>query len=163
MNMTRIIFYIVLTFIGLVAYSAMASLCNYIDAVLGKDPPLDKLIAAMIEVESNGDDNAIGRNGEVGCLQIKEIVVKDVNRIISTTPAFIHNDLFDMDDRYNRKKSIEICTIYMRYYGFKASNENFSYNTTMEMCARIWNGGPNGWRLASTEKYWQKVQKAMRR
>ena len=42
----------------------------------------DKFVDALIRVESNGRDNAIGDNGKaVGCLQIWTDVVDDVNQV----------------------------------------------------------------------------------
>jgi hypothetical protein len=34
---------------------------------------------------------------------------------------------------------------------------------TLEDKARIWNGGPGGWKKSATIVYWAKVQKAIRR
>jgi hypothetical protein len=31
----------------------------------------------------------------------------------------------------------------------------------MEDAARIWNGGPNGWKKKATDSYWQKVARAL--
>ena len=40
---------------------------------------------------------------------------------------------------------------YMKAYGLEGD----------EARARIWNGGPRGYRKESTEKYWEKVKEAM--
>ena len=42
------------------------------------------LLSALIQIESNGNDHARGRHGELGALQIKPILVRDVNRIMGT-------------------------------------------------------------------------------
>ena len=34
---------------------------------------------------------------------------------------------------------------------------------TLEVLARIYNGGPSGWRKKSTEAYWKKVRKEIER
>ena len=34
---------------------------------------------------------------------------------------------------------------------------------TYEVYARIWNGGPDGWKKRSTLKYWKKVKKELKK
>lgn len=109
------------------------------------------LILALIMVESGGDNFAIGDNGRAyGCLQIHEICVKDVNRIYGTN--YVHEDAF------HREKAIRICELYLSYY---ASEKSLGRKATFEDMARIWNGGPNGYKKESTLKYWRKVEKAL--
>ena len=103
-----------------------------------------KLIQAIEQVESGGDCNAIGDNGQaVGCLQIWPIMVDDVNRISGRKYTYA--------DRYSRQKSYEMFEIYMNHYcnGF-----------TDEQIARCWNGGPKGYLKESTKVYWAKVKEA---
>ena len=45
------------------------------------------LLSALIAVESGGNDQAKGRHGELGPLQIKSIMVRDVNRFARTRLA----------------------------------------------------------------------------
>lgn len=105
---------------------------------------LEILLAAMIAVESGGDDTAIGDNGRsIGALQIGRQCVIDVNRVYGSTYRW-------PEDCYNRAKSVEICTKYLTHYcGNRASNEVY---------ARTWNGGPRGARLVATVKYWDSVR-----
>lgn len=110
------------------------------------------LINALIEVESNGRNNAIGDRGNaIGCLQIWPVVVEDVRRISGRN--------YRMDDRFDRKKSIEMCIIYLKYYG-KSYERRTGRKATLEVLARIWNGGPRGYLREDTKKYWKKVKKA---
>ena len=52
------------------------------------------LLAALIEVESHGNPNAVGDHGKaIGCLQIHKEVVADVNHIYNTN--FRHKTAFD--------------------------------------------------------------------
>lgn len=103
---------------------------------------IDRLIPALIQVESRGNNRAIGDNGKaVGCLQIWPILVADVNRI--------SGQHFTLADRYDREKSIEMCRIYL---------SNYAANKSDEAAARIWNGGPSGHKKATTIKYWEKVK-----
>jgi len=107
---------------------------------------LKLLILALIMVESGGDPNAVGDNGQaVGVLQIHPIMVQDVNRILG-------EEKFSLDDRYNRQKSIVMCKVYFNHYG---------KDKTTEQLARIWNGGPRGHKKESTKKYWKKVRREL--
>lgn len=106
------------------------------------------LINAIIRVESNGDTNAVGDSGRsVGCMQISKAVVDDVNRFSSKTYTY--------NDRYNRAKSIEIFKIYINHY---ATTKRLGHTPTLEDIARIWNGGPNGFKKTATKSYWIKVK-----
>ena len=114
------------------------------------------LIAVLIMVESCGNNLAIGDNGKsVGCLQIQQGVIEDVNRIYKVD--------YSEEHRYDRLSSKDICQYYLNYWVKKAySKAEFSENETFninEIAARIWNGGPNGYKKKSTIKYWKKVEK----
>ena len=107
----------------------------------------DKLIQALINVESSNNDNAY-HSGEdaAGCLQIRRTMVRDVNRILRRQKSQIR---FDFEDRWDRQKSIEIFKIYCNHYNL----------TTPEEKARCWNGGPRGLQKLTTKRYWKKVKK----
>lgn len=108
------------------------------------------LINALIAVESHGDANAIGKSGEVGILQIRPCVVEDVNRVYHTN--------YRLDDRRDKAASIKICELYLGYWGTRYE-ERTHKSATPEVLARIWNGGPNGWKKESTKAYWEKVER----
>lgn len=104
---------------------------------------LGPLIAALITVESGGNDLAIGDNGRaVGPLQIHRSVVVDVNRIAHTN--WTHQQMT------NRAIAKQVCEIYLKRY---------AAGKTDEEAARIWNGGPNGHHKTATISYWNKVKK----
>lgn len=105
---------------------------------------------AIIAVESGGDNLAIGERGEVGCMQISEACLRDVNEVSEVK--------FSRDDRLDREKSIEIFRIYISRY---CTKERLGRTPTDEDAARIWNSGPNGYRRDSTKAYWAKVKGAM--
>ena len=110
------------------------------------------LLPALIQVESSGIDSAVGDNGRaVGCLQLWQIYVRDVNRIAGTDYVY--------DDRYDRKKSIEMTKIYLRHYG---SEKRLGHKPTLQDLARIHNGGPNGYKNPKTLKYWRKIEQAFK-
>lgn len=111
------------------------------------------IIKALIAVESCGNPNAIGDNGQaVGVLQIHPACVQDVNRITGKA--------YNIHDRVNPQKSREICAAYLMHYG-KRYERRTGKTATAEVYARIWNGGPSGYRRESTRAYWRKVQAAM--
>lgn len=110
----------------------------------------DKLVNKLIKVESNGNHLAVGDNGKaVGVLQIHPEMVADINRFAKRR--------FTLADRKDRKKSIEMCKLYLAHYG---SRKRLGHAPTEKELARIWNGGPNGHRKTATLKYWEKVKKA---
>jgi hypothetical protein len=111
----------------------------------------DLLLEAMIVVESNGNDSCIGDRNlgrpSVGCLQIRPIMVREVNRILRKQKI---KKKYTLNDRYSRKKSIEMFYIWRDYHHSEDSDE---------VIARCWNGGPKGWKKKSTRYYWIKVVK----
>jgi len=107
-----------------------------------------KLILALIAVESGGNNHAIGDRGYAyGSLQIHPIVIEDVNRIYGTTYVY--------SDRMSRQKSVHICILYLDHY---ASEKRLGRKPTYQDMARIWVGGPMGYKKNSTLKYWRKVR-----
>lgn len=111
----------------------------------------DILLEAIIVVESNGNDSCIGDRNlgrpSVGCLQIRPIMVREVNRILRKQKI---KKKYKLKDRYSRKKSIEMFYIWKDYHHSEDSDE---------VIARCWNGGPKGWKKKSTNYYWAKVRK----
>lgn len=90
---------------------------------------LGDLLDAIEWVESKGNENAIGDNGNaVGSFQIWKIYVDDCNRILS-------EQRYTYSDRQNKKRSREMVRIYLTYYG-----------GTFEEMARKHVAGPDGWR-----------------
>jgi hypothetical protein len=109
----------------------------------------DKLIPALVRVESNGNAKAVGDNGKaLGILQIWSVVVQDVNAVYGT--KFAHKDAFEP------KKAEQICRLYLSHY---CSAKRLGRKPTYEDAARIWNGGPMGHRKSATLGYWAKVKK----
>jgi len=116
--------------------------------------PERDLVSALILVESRGNDSAIGDRhivgGEaVGALQIRPIMVREVNRILKIQKS---DKRYTLKDRYDRQKTIEM------FYVWK----NFHHkDSDFETIARNWNGGPKGYKNSRTLKYWDKVQKEL--
>lgn len=108
------------------------------------------LVNALIQVESLGNDSAVGdthlREPSIGVLQIRPIMVREVNRILKLQKS---KKRFKRKDRYNREKSIEMFMVWKEYH---------HPNGGFETIARNWNGGPRGYKNPRTEHYWAKVQ-----
>ena len=113
------------------------------------EEPDDKIINALIQIESAGNDNAYCvEEDAVGALQIRRTMVRDVNRILRRQKS---NQRYTYEDRWNRQKSIEMFNIYCNHYNL----------VTPEEKARCWNGGPRGLQKLSTKRYWEKVKKQL--
>ena len=109
------------------------------------------LVTAPIHVESRGNDSAIGDrhlvgNEAVGALQIRPIMVREVNRILKIQKS---DKRFTLKDRFEREKSIEMFYIWKNYH---------HKDSEPEVIARNWNGGPKGYKVNRTVKYWNKVE-----
>ena len=102
------------------------------------------LLSALIQIESHGNDLARGRHGELGALQIKPIMVRDVNRIMGT--HYTHAQVT------NRATSIFIANAYLSHYGKHLSDESL---------ARIWQGGPNALKRNSSRAYGRRVMRTL--
>lgn len=109
-----------------------------------------QLIAILIQIESGGNDLAVGDNGKaLGCLQIHEIYVRDINRLWGTDYKHI--------DAFERTKATQMFLAYTGWYAVKME-EDTGRKATFEDIARIHNGGPDGWKKESTKAYWDKVK-----
>jgi hypothetical protein len=107
--------------------------------------PKDNLIDAIIYVESRGNTKAHNiKEDAVGCLQIRPIMLKEVNRLLGFNK-------YKLADRWSKAKSIEM---------FNVIKEN-TKKPTNEKLARNWNGGWNGYKKQSTLKYWYKVKEQL--
>lgn len=124
-------------------------------SLLGTTPPKKSLLEAQIQVESGGNDNAMGDmnipDHAYGCLQIRQPVCTDVNNTYGT--SYTPQQMLG-----NRALSIEVWTKYLAIY---ATQAHLGHAPTDEDRARIWNGGPNGWSNPATVDYWKKVQALM--
>jgi hypothetical protein len=114
-----------------------------------------ELIQALIQVESRGNDRAFGdRTKEekaYGPLQVRQPCVDDVNRRYGTTIKA--KDLLG-----DRAKSTWVCQKYLEMY---ATQKQLGKEPTYEDMARIWNGGPHGWKRSNTVVYWSKVNRQL--
>tara|TARA_R110001632_G_scaffold214288_1_gene340981 strand:- start:4971 stop:5456 length:486 start_codon:yes stop_codon:yes gene_type:complete len=116
--------------------------------------PPDKLIQALIQIESSNNDSCIGdkhmKIPSIGCLQIRPIMICEANRILKIQQ---NPKRFNNKDRWSRIKSIEIFNVWKSYH---------HKNSTNEVIARCWNGGPKGFKKSATLGYWKKVKKHLK-
>ena len=111
-----------------------------------------QLVRAIQEVECEGiciwnRPSLKGNDGELGPLQITKQYVDDVNRITGTSYSY-----------YDRGAAGACYGMMWIYWDHYATVERLGHEPTMEDLARIHNGGPNGWKKASTKQYWRKVE-----
>lgn len=111
---------------------------------------LQILLPLLIVIESAGNDNSVGKHGELGALQIKPICVRDVNRIAGTQYAYT--------DAHDRKKAVEMYWIYMTHYTSDKRIKKTTDARYFEVASRMWNGGPNGHRNPKSLVYWYKIR-----
>ena len=149
-------FYGIIAFFGAVTFTAFNNTENISEDTKQNIVKVDTikrdiLLEAIIVVESNGNDSCIGDKNlgrpSVGCLQIRPIMVREVNRLLRKQKI---KKKYTLNDRYSRKKSIEMFYIWKDYHHSEDSDE---------VIARCWNGGPKGWKKKSTNYYWAKVVK----
>ena len=106
---------------------------------------IPNLIDAIIYVESRGNTKAYNISEDaVGCLQIRPIMLKEVNRLLGYNK-------YKLADRWSKDKSIEMFNVIKEH----------TTNPTDEKLARNWNGGWNGYKKKSTLKYWYKVKQQL--
>ena len=114
-------------------------------------------------LESGGDPNAINaREDAVGLLQIRPILVEDVNRIITLEKS--GDILFELEDRISPALSRTMCLIYLNYYMTKGEDRSSVLSSQIPVVeklvflGRIWNGGPMGYSKESTLTYARKIR-----
>ena len=99
------------------------------------------IINTLIQIES--ENNNVARNGDnIGILQIRPIMVYEVNRILGYNK-------YKLKDRFDPIKSIEMFKIYTSHH---------TPDWNLELVARRWNGGYNGELKLSTLNYYLKVK-----
>jgi len=124
---------------------------------------VNRLVEALVRVESNGKANAVGDRGKaVGVLQIHDIMVQEANRLAQT--RYSHQDMF------NPTAARDVAKIVLNHYS-KTIQKTTGREATEQELAYIWNGGAGAWRRADApvndakqrnlETYWNKVSKAL--
>jgi hypothetical protein len=118
----------------------------------------DALWSATVAVESGGDPCAYNTtSGATGIAQIRAICLADCNRIAQRQGLDVR---FTPGDRWDPQESRRMWVLYLGYYGARYAAET-GEPPTEEVYARIWKGGPTGWRKTSTAGYWERVRSMM--
>jgi len=112
--------------------------------IVKDDPLLDPVLNAIIKVESGGNPLAFNQKEEAyGLLQIRPIMIREVNRILRLQKK---NTRYSIADAMDSVKSIQIYYIIQSWH----SPDNDPYRATV-----IWNG------KSRNDKYWKKVEKIL--
>ena len=112
---------------------------------------LDEFIDVLIQVESKGNQYAFNKKEKArGVLQIRPIMIKDINRILG-------NKIYNPKDVYSPFTSRQIAKIYFNHYG-NIYVKKYGKPLTYEVLARMWCGGPTGYKKWQTRKYWKRFK-----
>jgi hypothetical protein len=105
-------------------------------------------VDALIYVESRGNAKAFNKKTNAcGCLQIRPIMVREINNILKRQNI---DQKFSLENRWDCDLSKEMFYIWRNYH---------HPNSNKEVIARNWNGGPQGYKNPKTEPYWKRVKK----
>ena len=104
----------------------------------------EKVLFSIMEEESQYKIDAINhKENAVGVLQIRPIMVREVNEIIG-------ENRYSNEDRFDLNKSVEMFVIYQNH---------FNPEWDLVRAARLWNGGCNGMKKNSTIAYSKRIEK----
>lgn len=81
--------------------------------------------------------------------QIEQVYLDDLSRI--------YNRIYVPSIVFDREASRRAMLDYWKFYGDKYSKKTGN-PVTLEVLARIHNGGPNGAQMHATKRYWRKVK-----
>ncbi len=111
------------------------------------------IITALISIESGGFTRAHNISEDaVGILQIRPIMVKEVNRLLELQGA---DGIYTLADRWNAQKSRRMCTIYLRWQYDRYVTKHGRKPSLREL-AMSWNSG--GVFKDCTEEYKREVE-----
>ena len=120
----------------------------------GREVVSDRLLDAIMQVESGGRADVVGDKGEaIGAYQLHRIYVDEVNRILYITSKRKNAiDTYGYADRLDRDKSRSMTLIYLTYWA------KYHKLTDPAQICRLHNGSPlTGHKLKSTLRYSKKV------
>jgi hypothetical protein len=105
------------------------------------------ILPALAQVESRGNPSAQGDGGRsVGIYQVSRRVVEDVNRR--------HGTAWTLTDMCQPLQARRLTTLRLADLA-----RSLPVPATEERLVRCWNGGPDGWRMQGTAKYWRKYNR----
>jgi len=94
-----------------------------------------RLISMLILLESGGNDSAVGKGGELGCLQIKSCVVADVNEWYGTS--------YVQEEMVERPKAVAVFRLYLSRW-VPWYERRTGKRATFEVMRSLWQKGPKG-------------------
>lgn len=96
------------------------------------------IITALISIESGGFVRAHNlKEDAVGILQIRPIMVKEVNRILELQGA---EGNYTLEDRWNVQKSRRMCTYFLSYQ-YDRYVAKYGRKPSLRQLAMSWNSG----------------------
>lgn len=108
-----------------------------------------KFLSAIRQVESSGNDSAVGDNGNaIGPYQIWNCYWQDAVGFDKTIGG-------RYEDCFKKDYADRVVVAYLNRYAPKSAS--------WETLARIHNGGPMGYKNAKTVKYWEKVKRELQK
>lgn len=103
---------------------------------------LDKIIAALIIIESGGSTDAVNYDTmAVGPLQIRAIMVRDVNHLLGRR-------VYEHGDAYDTKMATEMAKV---YFAHRVTKKGLGRAPEADDYALAWRWGPRGPKLARNE------------
>lgn len=125
---------------------------------MASDIDWKKLLAAIKEVESKGNENKKGDGGRsIGAYQISAAYYKDAVKFNRS----LEDDEKSYQDVAGPGSSAYAEEVIKSYMGRYATEARLGHKPTAQDIARIHNGGPEGYRKDVTLAYWEKVKKHM--
>lgn len=136
-------------FIRTVSLSIMLCVLTAVNAnASSKKFDWSRIMEAIIQVESEGNPNAVSGNS-VGVMQITPILVRECNNILKSKKS---KKRFTLADRYSVEKSKEMFLLIQSYH---------NPTNSIEKAIRSWNGGLH-YSVRATNKYYKKVMSKMK-
>lgn len=144
---------------------ASVSLASVDASMRVADP--DALIYGIVKVENPWlDKHRVGDRSlyykAFGLLQVRKPYLDDVNRIVGKRDMkrMWGKEQLTTVDMKDKAKAVWATKVYLTYWG-KVYERDTGKKVTLEVYARIHNGGPSGWKKWITKSYWRKVQSRM--
>jgi len=136
--------------LGLILFTSVHTQTFAANNVNGKSRNFNwvPVIEAIIQVESEGNPNAVSGNS-CGAMQITPILVKECNLILHRRNS---KKRFTLRDRFSVEKSKEMFLLIQSYH----NPEN-----NVEKAIRSWNGGMR-YSVKRTQRYYNKVMRKMK-
>ncbi len=120
--------------------------------------PVSPLVQAVRRHESGGNEQAIGdkklKQKAYTSLQIRQPALDDVNKFFAKEiKKNFGREKFTVEYLKQNRAALDWC--FEKYTSRYATRKRLGRSPTDEDRARIWNGGPDGYKKASTTKYWK--------